>query len=102
MKRIASILFICVALSVTVAWAAAPVALPAVENVSIPATVRAAEGRIVLSAGTSDATFGIYSITGQLLRTVRIAAESHTTIEMPKGFYIVRCNGSWSRKVVVK
>ena len=59
-------------------------------------------GRVSLYAGTTDAVFSIYSITGQLLRVVRLQADQRQTVDMPKGFYIVRCNNQWSRKVVVK
>ena len=66
------------------------------------ASVTAGQGHIVCVAGSNDATFGIYSITGQLLRTVRVSAGNRTTIDLPRGFYIVKCGTQWSRKVVVK
>ena len=59
-------------------------------------------GVIYFAAGSNDATFNIYAITGQLIKSVKVNADSHVTIEMPKGFYIVRYNNQWSRKVVVK
>lgn len=61
-----------------------------------------AEGRIVFIAGNSDATFNVYSITGQLVKVVRVSAEMRTTVDFPKGFYIVKCGNQWSRKVVVR
>jgi hypothetical protein len=61
-----------------------------------------AEGRIVLIAGNSDATFNVYSITGQLVKVVRVSAEMRTAVDFPKGFYIVKCGNQWSRKVVVR
>ena len=69
---------------------------------SVAANATGGTGRITLSAGSSDAVFQIYSITGQLIKTVRVNADSHSTVEMPKGFYVVKCNGQWSRKVIVK
>ncbi len=66
------------------------------------ATAQGGVGRIYLSAGNNDAVFNIYSITGQLLRTVRVAADSQVAIDAPKGFYIVRYGNQWSRKVVVR
>jgi len=59
-------------------------------------------GYITLTAGTTDATFNIYTITGQLFKVVRVSAEQRTTVDVPKGFYIVKCGNQWSRKVVVK
>ena len=29
-------------------------------------------------------------------------ADAHTSVDVPKGFYVVRYNNQWSRKVVVK
>ena len=61
-----------------------------------------AEGRIVFIAGNSDATFNVYSITGQLVKVVRVSAEMRTAVDFPKGFYIVKCGNQWSHKVVVR
>ena len=66
------------------------------------ATAVGGNGRITFYAGNTDAVFHIYSITGQLLKTMRLSADGHASLDMPKGFYVVRCNGQWSRKVVVK
>ncbi len=66
------------------------------------AGVQGGLGRITFSAGDAGVVFSVYSITGQLLRTVSLAAGAQTSIEMPKGFYIVRCGSQWSRKVVVR
>lgn len=59
-------------------------------------------GHIVLSAGGQEVTFSIYSITGQLIKSVKVNADQRVSVEMPKGFYVVKCAGQWSRKVVVK
>ena len=61
-----------------------------------------AEGRIVFIAGNSDATFNVYSITGQQIKVVRVSADQRASVDFPKGFYIVRCGNQWSRKVVVR
>lgn len=85
-------------------------AIPAPDNflpqrVETPAsgpTAQGAEGRIVFTAGNSDATFNVYSITGQLVKVVRVGADQRASVDFPKGFYIVRCGNQWSRKVVVR
>ncbi len=103
MKKILSILFVCVAIGIAgQAWAA-PEPIPAIENVApdVP-SAKGGFGRIYFVAGGEDALFSIYSITGQLLKNVKVPAENHFTMDMPKGFYVVRCNGLWSRKVVVR
>jgi len=73
-----------------------------VETATATPVAQGAEGRIVFTAGNSDATFNIYSITGQLIKVVRVAAEQRASVEFPKGFYIVKCGNQWSRKVVVR
>lgn len=101
MKRLLAILLVCATLGLPIA-VAAPVALPAVENVGSGASVKGGDGRIYFTAGGETAVFHVYSITGQLLRTVRVSADGRASVDMPKGFYVVRYNSSWSRKVVVK
>ncbi len=102
MKRLLYILTLCVALafaSVSVMTYAAP----RIEQVSSDETVVVGgKGTIAMVAGDSDATFNIFSITGQLIKSVRVTAGTKATIDVPKGFYIVKCVGKWSRKVVVK
>ena len=61
-----------------------------------------ADGRIVFIAGNSDATFNVYSITGQQIKGVRVSADQKASVDFPKGFYIVKCGNQWSRKVVVR
>ena len=73
-----------------------------VETAATGPAAQGAEGRIVFTAGNSDATFNVYSITGQLVKVVRVSAEQRATVDFPKGFYIVKCNNQWSRKVVVR
>lgn len=60
------------------------------------------QGHIHFAAGASDAVFSVYSITGQLMKVVRVPAGTHATLELPRGFYIVKCNNEWSHKVVVR
>ena len=73
-----------------------------VETVATGPAAQGAEGRIVFTAGSSDAAFNVYSITGQLVKVVRVSAEQKVSVEFRKGFYIVKCGNQWSRKVVVR
>lgn len=103
MKKVLSILVFCATIGIFGASAVPePARVSAIESVSQQPSVRGGEGRIYLMAGNVDATFNIYAITGQLMKSVRVSADSHVVIEMPKGFYIVRYSNQWSRKVVVK
>ena len=73
-----------------------------VETTVTGPTAQGAEGRIVFTTGNSDATFNVYSITGQLVKVVRVNADQRVSVDFPKGFYIVKCGNQWSRKVVVR
>ncbi len=102
MRRLLYIFTLCVALAVG-AVSVNAFAEPRVEQVSSDETTAiGGKGTIAMVAGESDATFNIYSITGQLIKSVRVTAGTKVTIDVPKGFYIVKCSGRWSRKVVVK
>lgn len=70
-------------------------------TVNAPAA-QGAEGRIIFTAGSNDATFNVYSITGQLVKVVRVSADQRVSVDFPKGFYIVKCSNQWSRKVIVR
>ncbi len=106
MRKMKRLLYIVVCLLATGAVAAAPVPdnfLPQRIEAAAPGpTVQGAEGRIIFTAGNSDATFNVYSITGQLVKVVRVSAEQRVSVELPKGFYIVKFSSQWSRKVVVR
>lgn len=47
------------------------------------------------------AKFEIFSITGQLIKSVNVPASTLVKVELAKGFYIVKCE-SWTRRVMVK
>ena len=102
MKRVLYILTMCVALAVGTE-SATLVAAPRIEQYSSedPAVV-GGKGTITMVAGDSDVSFSIFSITGQLIKSVRVNAGTRVTIDVARGFYIVKCAGRWSRKVVVK
>lgn len=79
------------------AAAASPQPPAAVES---QATVSA--GRLVLKAlGDEAVTFQVYSITGQLVARAEVLPGVPATLELPRGYYIVK-TATWSRQVVVK
>ncbi len=66
-------------------------------------TVRVNQGHIELVAVDQAATFSLYSITGQLVKSVSVAAGATMTLDLPKGVYIVRCSeGQWVKRVMVR
>lgn len=65
-------------------------------------TVRALHGGLELGNPLEGAmTFAIYSITGQLVKQVDVAAGSAVSVDLPTGCYIVKC-AKWSKKIVVR
>ena len=103
MKRVLYILVCLLAMGAATAVPVPDNFLPQrVETATTSPTAQGAEGRIVFTAGNNDATFHVYSITGQLIKVVRVGAEQRTSVDFPKGFYIVKCSNQWSRKVVVR
>ncbi|MGN1246257.1 MAG: T9SS type A sorting domain-containing protein [Muribaculaceae bacterium] len=46
--------------------------------------------------------FSIYCVTGQAVKSIRLGAGNHASFELPKGFYVVKCNNEWSRKIIVR
>lgn len=57
---------------------------------------------IVANNDTGNNTYNVYSITGQLIKSFHLNGDSVATVEIPKGFYVVKCNNEWSRKVIVR
>lgn len=89
------------------------VALPGVTSMATPSTMRqevaisepivtSHRGAIEISCPVNGRsyTFQIYAITGQLLKKVQLT-DTTTTIAIPQGCYIVKCE-SWVKKVIVK
>lgn len=51
--------------------------------------------------GVRPVRFEIFSITGQSVKSIRVNAGSSVRIELPEGFYIVKCD-SWTKRVMIK
>lgn len=63
--------------------------------------VRVLGGRIEITVpGDEDCPVTIYALTGQIVKTLT-AAPGQTSVELPKGYYIVKCDRV-SCRVVVK
>ena len=103
MKRLLYILTCILAIGAVHAIPAPDNFLPQrVETTVTGPIAQGAEGRIIFTAGNTDVTLNVYSITGQLVKVVRVSADQKVSVEFRKGFYIVRCGNQWSRKVVVR
>lgn len=71
-----------------------------VENATQPGA-KSTGSTIELNCGErTNVKFEIYSITGQLIKTITVAQGS-VKIELPKGFYIVKCE-NWTRRMMLK
>lgn len=72
-----------------------------IESVVSNVSVYSGNGLIVLNNNSEEAvTFTIYSITGQIIKSV-VIHNGNLNVELPKGFYVVKFN-QWSRRVIVK
>lgn len=50
--------------------------------------------------GSEPVKFKIFSITGQLIKTI-VVKSVPVKVELPKGFYIVKCD-TWTKRVMLK
>lgn len=65
-------------------------------------SVKSGAGHIELTVNDDEATtFYIYSITGQLIKTVTVTSAGTVSVELHRGYYIVKC-AKWSKQAVVK
>lgn len=70
---------------------------PLIEQPSISTS----SGCIILTAPTDKTIkFYIYSITGQIIKTVSVSS-GELIVELPKGYYIVKCE-NWSKQAIVR
>lgn len=102
MKKIFSIaILFLAAISFSGQWCA--YARPAVENRltdHIPA-VSVDKGYVELTAPDGEAVkFEIFSITGQLVKSITVKS-STVKVDLPKGFYIIKCE-TWTKRVMIK
>lgn len=64
-------------------------------------SIKVGHGQAELTViGSSPIRFQIYSITGQLVKSVEFA-DGTILVELPRGMYIVKCD-LWSKQIVVK
>jgi hypothetical protein len=96
--RILALALVGVIASTAASWA---VAAERIEQAPTAPAVRIAANSNGVQLTAHEATrFDIYSITGQLIRSVEVKSET-LTVELPTGCYIVRCPQG-SQKVVVR
>ena len=71
-----------------------------IATVNVVPTLKSVSGGIetTVSDGIKH-DFYIYSITGQMVKSVSL--DDTSTIDLPQGCYIVKCE-SWSKKIVVR
>lgn len=63
-------------------------------------TMKAVSHGVELTVADGDVHhFYIYSITGQMVKSVDVAET--VTVDLPQGYYIVKCK-DWSKKIVVR
>ncbi len=100
-RHILTALSLVALLGVTAADAIASDRGARLEQASASVAVKGGAGQIELSVtGGADVKFHIYSITGQLVKTV-VVAEGSALVDLPRGLYIVKCDYC-SKQVVVR
>lgn len=55
---------------------------------------------LIVEADSGEFNFRIYSITGQVVKTLKLS-EGSELIELPQGCYIVKCE-AWSKKIIIR
>ncbi|MCM1483132.1 MAG: T9SS type A sorting domain-containing protein [Muribaculaceae bacterium] len=105
MRRFSVISFIA-ALALTVAPMASATT-SRTESQHITATAEAVPTVKIVTGGAeitvpddTEYTFNVYSITGQLVKTFKLA-DGSVTVELPRGCYIIKCE-KWSKKIVIR
>lgn len=59
------------------------------------------DGTVLTIRSDAASKFEIYSITGQLIRSLSVNAGATVKVELAKGFYIIKCE-SWTKRIVIK
>lgn len=100
MKKIFAILLLMLAVSDLATASEPPQLQRGIETqVNIP-KITIQQGAIgITNSSDMELTVDVYSITGQLVKRVRLSNGS-ITLEVKAGCYIVKCD-SWSKKVIV-
>lgn len=71
------------------------------ELASSTVSIKVGQGQAELTVnGDEPIKFHIYSITGQLVKSLSLA-DGSIVVELPRGLYIVKCD-KWSKQIVVK
>ncbi len=74
-----------------------PIDSDAVESVL---TVKPVGGGVQITVNDTDShQFYIYSITGQMIKSVTVSESA--VVDLPQGCYIIKCK-QWSKKIVVR
>lgn len=65
-------------------------------------TMRSVEGGIEFTVPDgSEIKFYIFSITGQMIKSLSVSSDTSSVAEVPAGCYIVKCE-YWSKKILVR
>ena len=74
----------------------------ATENIAETAELNVGRGSVeLIAAPQRSAHFVIFSITGQAVKSANVDAGERVSIDLPAGYYIVKC-ADWSRRILIK
>ncbi|MCM1349397.1 MAG: T9SS type A sorting domain-containing protein [Firmicutes bacterium] len=99
-KKIGILLLLAAAFQAPVAMWAEPAPQQWVANQADAPKVTVGQGSLTITSSADvEKVFEVYSITGQLVKRIKLSNGS-ATIDLHRGCYIVKCE-KWSKKVVV-
>lgn len=100
MKKIFTLILLLFAVSVNVAATESAQSRAGIEaQVNIPKVIIQQGAINLTNVSDTELTVDVYSITGQLVKRVRLSTGS-VSIEVKSGCYIIKCE-RWSKKVIV-
>lgn len=74
----------------------------AAEKIAETAELNVGRGSVeLIAASQRSAHFVIFSITGQAVKSANVDAGERVSIDLPAGYYIVKC-ADWSRRILIK
>lgn len=72
-----------------------------ISSVTMQPILKSSTGHLIIhNPDDKTISFQIYSITGQVIKTVT-ASTGETIVDLPHGYYIVKCN-EWAKQVIIR
>lgn len=100
-KIVTTVILLAASVAYTGQWYASARTVVESKVVEHGPSVSVEKGFVELTAPEGDTVkFEIFSITGQLVKSVTVKG-STVKVDLPKGFYIIKCD-CWTKRVMLK